>query len=153
MTGSGPESYGAISRVTEGCMDALFAGGSIAADTRPESLDEAGWANTALGVRRAEDGLADYVLSFYIQWHPSESQAGRAIPASIRYRVVKVTTVKVLLEGELTPPPDNAETIKKLDFMLVTLGESMAKAFLGRAELGALTLALPSGPDQLGDYL
>ncbi len=151
--GAGSQAFVSTQVVLAGCMDALFEKGYIAADSRPVMLSAEEWANSALGIKAAEDGFADYVLSFYSIWAASTAVVGKIYPVSLRYRIVKVTSVKVLFEGSIDTPADTLETFRKYDAILRALGTSVAQGFINTLEHRGPALGSASGFNRLGGYL
>jgi hypothetical protein len=113
-----------------GCMDALFESDCVVTDSAPERLSRSSWEGKNPSLAEAKEGLVDYVILVYVEWKTSTYHTSVLLPASIAYRILRVSDSAVLAAGELEGVPDSEEASRTFMKSASRAGRSAALPFI-----------------------
>jgi hypothetical protein len=113
-----------------GCLDALFESGCIVTDSSPERLSRSAWEGKTLSLAEEKEGLVDYVILVYVEWNASIYHKDALLPASIVYRILRVSDGAILSSGELEGIPDSEETSRNFEKSASRAGRSTVAPFI-----------------------
>jgi hypothetical protein len=113
-----------------GCMDSLFEAGFVVTDTQTDRLSQADWRAKAPVLSEAKEGFVDYMMCVYVEWISSAFHKDALLPASIAYRILRVSDGAVLAEGVLDGIPDSEEASKAVERSASRAGALAAAPFL-----------------------
>jgi hypothetical protein len=114
-----------------GCLDGLFAAGCIATNAAPSSGTRADWEAAAYGLSAARAGYVDYLVAIWAEWKSSAFRKDTWIPASVAYRIVRVSDGQVLASGSIPGPADSPAAAADAPKTAEAVGRSLAAACLG----------------------
>jgi hypothetical protein len=113
-----------------GCMDALFESGCVVTDSAPERLSRSSWESKVPSLAEAKEGLVDYVICLYVEWNASTYHKDVLLPASIAYRILRVSDGAVLANGELEGIPDSEEASQNFEKSASRAGRAAVAPFI-----------------------
>jgi hypothetical protein len=113
-----------------GCMDALFESGCVVTDSAPDRLSRSSWEGKLPSLAEAKEGFVDFVILVYVEWNASTYHKNALLPASIAYRILRVSDGAILAKGELAGIPDSEETSLNFEKSASRAGRSAIAPFL-----------------------
>ena len=128
-----------LESLVSGCLDSFFSAGLIATDAHCAFIPRGEWEDPAFGLTEAKEGMVDYIVAMYTEWKPSSFQSGVWLLATVDYRLVRVSSGKVIASGSLKGPVDSDQSAIDTDTLAQSLGLSIGSTCvvaLGSRSLG-----------------
>jgi hypothetical protein len=105
-----PEGTGSpMGYLVSGCMSGLFDAGQVATDSSPVRTSRADWGLSDDNLPAAREGMVDFVIALYVEWTPSVIHKNSMLPASVDYRLVRVSDGKVIGRGSVPGTADSED--------------------------------------------
>jgi hypothetical protein len=119
-----------LSFFESGCMDALFESGCVVTDSPPDRLSRSAWEGKVPSLADAKEGFVDYLVLVYIEWNASTYHKDVLLPASIAYRILRVSDGEVVAKGELAGVADSEEASRNFEKSASLAGRSAVAPFI-----------------------